>query len=192
MTIHTPGRSFLFAATIFVVSTATLAAQQDSIPPPPDGFVWKEMEYVSGRLLIPEDWHWKVERGQQSMNYFASVEDIDVSGVFKTGMSIWVIRLDEGRDAADFGRRWVAELAKHGTVLDTSSNSTPPFRSTACRIRNTEAPDHKPVILQNTAIVNTQTSTIYLVVFESPEETWAEAWKNGKAMFSGMSLNPRK
>lgn len=191
MTMPIPCRRLLSVATLFILSTLALSAQNDSVPPP-EGFVWKEMEYVSGRLPIPKDWHWKVERGQQSMNYFASLEDIDVNGIFKTGMSIWVIRLEDGRDAVDFGRRWVGELAKHGTVMDTSSNATPPFRTTACRVRNTDSPDDKAVILQNTAIVNTQTSTIYLIVFESPEETWAEAWRNGRAMFSGMRLNPRK
>lgn len=163
-----------------------------NLPNPPDGYVWRPLDYVLGHLPVPREWHWKVEQTAQSMNYFASKENIDVEGKFKTGMSIWVIRLEKGGDPADFGRRWVGELLKHGTLIDTSSNTTPPFRSFACRIRDTVTTDHVPVIIQNTAIANTQTRTLYLIVFESPEPEWNDAWTIGRAMMAGLILHPQK
>lgn len=189
----------LLAVALLLTSAIPTIAQKENAdslghqaPPPPPGFVWRTMDYAHGRIPVPQAWHWKAQQTPQSMNYFASVESIDTEGRFKTGMSIWVIRLDHGRDAADFGNRWVGELAKHGAVIDTSSNTTPPFQTSACRIRDTATTDRAPIIIQNMAIANTSTRTIYLIVFESPEATWDEAWRKGQTMLSGLILDPQK
>lgn len=159
-------------------------------PQPPDGYVVKSLDAVRGTLPIPQEWHWKVQQTPQAMNYYATKEDIDLGMGFKTGMTIWVVSPRVGIEAASFGKEWAEGLVRHGTLIDSASNSTPPFVSFAYRIRNTTSPDQIPLIIQHTSIANTNTRTVYLIVFESPEADWENAWAIGRTMMSGLVLDP--
>ena len=44
-------------------------------------------------------------------------------------------------------------------------------------------------IIQQWAIANTTTDTFYLLLFESPEKDWAQAWKLGEVMITQVRLD---
>ena len=48
-----------------------------------------------------------------------------------------------------------------------------------------------PLTIDNLAVANDRTGTLYLLVFESPEDTWDAAWEVAAPMLKRFLITPR-
>jgi hypothetical protein len=171
-------RRFRFA----IVALMTLAAMPlvaEEPPPAPEGFAWKKMDSVKASFLVPKGWYFKEEVHEGTRAFFITQEDIDAKGVFETGLTINVMKLEKTPAqvyAAAFIGRLAEEYAPRGAAWQTESGVLKGF---GCRVRKAEK-GSPPLIMHDMAIGNSRTNTLYLLFFESPEASWERAWSKGE------------
>jgi hypothetical protein len=162
-------------------------APVDGPPPAPEGFTWKRVESVKASFLMPTGWHFKEEGKGDTRAFFISQEDIDKAGQFETGLTVNVLSLQ--RDPAQRrAMQAAADFAGTGQLLDSWDTEAGVLRGFGCRIRRVER-GRPPLILHFLAIGNSRTNTLYLILFESPEANWGEAWKKGEVMLRDFLLD---
>ena len=177
-------RSTLRGVAALLLAVSVLA---EDPPPAPKGYAWKRIESVKASFLVPEGWHFKEEMKDGTRAFFITKEDIDKSGSFETGLSVNVQTLKKD-PAQERAAAFVGEIATSHEVLDAWGTETGVMKGYACRVRRV-SPEHPPLIIDVLAIGNSRTNTLYLIFFESPEATWAAAWKQGEPILTSFLLD---
>ncbi|MBF9236458.1 hypothetical protein I2I05_03525 [Hymenobacter sp. BT683] len=162
----------------------------------PAGFHWQPLPEVKAAMLLPDGWYYKAELGKDTQAYFLTQEEIVEGGEFQTGLSLNVVQKVQAktnRKAADYARAFSARagLAPTQEVLDRKEEALGPLRLFRVRYRAAPA-DASPKIICQWAIANTKTDTFYMMVFESPEKEWAEAWQLGETMVRELVLDSKQ
>ena len=177
-------RSTLRGVAALLLAVSVLA---EDPPPAPKGYAWKRIESVKASFLVPEGWHFKEETKDGTRAFFITKEDIDKSGSFETGLSVNVQTLKKD-PAQERAAAFVGEIATSHEVLDFWGTETGVMKGYACRVRRVST-EHPPLIIEVLAIGNSRTNTLYLIFFESPEATWAAAWKQGEPILTSFLLD---
>jgi hypothetical protein len=73
-------------------------------------------------------------------------------------------------------------------VLDKWMREAGALKAFGCRVRENER-DHPPLIIHLLAIGNEKTDSLYLILFESPEKSWDQAWAKGQVMLEKFLLD---
>lgn len=160
---------------------------------PPVGFRWQLLPEVNGALLLPYAWNYKAETGRDGQAYFLTREKIVGNGQFKTGLSLNVVRQMTVRTKQSAGAYAQAFSARTGRgagqqVLSQETKTQGPLRLFGVRYRVATGAAG-PKIIQQWAIANGTTDTFYLLLFESPEQDWPQAWKLGEEMIRQLRLD---
>lgn len=178
------------------------AAAQTSPPPTPSrqiaapvGFNWQLLPEVNAAVPKPYTWNYKAEASRDAQAYFVTREKIMPGKQFQTGLSLNVVRQISVRSKQKADAYAQAFSARSGRaagqqVLGQETKAQGPLRLYGVRYRvaNSGA-DAK--IIQQWAIANTTTDTFYLLLFESPEKDWAQAWKLGEEMIKQIRLDAK-
>ena len=159
---------------------ATLAAQDP--PPAPEGFTWKKLDAIKASFLMPNGWHFKAETHGATLAYFLSEESIDAKAEFETGLTLNVFHLRQ--DKAQ--ERAVGVLAEYAQapgneLVEAWEAGTGVVKGVGGRIRKVEK-GYPPLMLVVVAIGNSRTNALYVLIFESPESRWKQAWEKGEKM----------
>jgi len=190
-------RFLVFSLLGWLLARPAAAQKHDiALADAPAGFHWQALPEVKAAMLLPDGWYYKAEHPKGTEAYFLSQEEIGEGGEFQTGLSLNVVtkvKAKTNRRAADYAQAFNARagggpgqqvLARH----DTASGV---FRTSLVRYRATP-PDAESKIIGQWAIANTKTDTLYLLIFESPEKEWPEAWKLGAVMLRELVLDGRQ
>ncbi|MBO2012050.1 hypothetical protein [Hymenobacter negativus] len=189
---------FVFCGLLLVRSAAAQTptpAQAPATAPAeaPMGFHWQPLPEVKATMLLPYTWNYKAETSRDAQAYFLTREKIVPGGQFQTGMSLNVVRQITAKSKQAAGAYAQAFSARSGRgagqqVLGQETKAQGPLRLFGVRYRvGTGAAG--PKIIQQWAIANTTTDTFYLLVFESPEKDWPQAWKLGEEMIKQLRLD---
>jgi hypothetical protein len=84
-------------------------------------------------------------------------------------------------------RQYIAELSRLGPVLQLWEADNGPLKLYGARVHVTADP---PAFTEQVlAIGNARTHTLYILMFESPDATWDEAWKAGEVILQNFLLD---
>ncbi|GAB3581471.1 hypothetical protein [Hymenobacter daeguensis] len=159
----------------------------------PIGFHWQPLPEVKAALLLPYTWNYKAETSRDAQAYFLTREKIMPGKLFQTGLSLNVVRQMTAKSRQSAGAYAQAFSARtgHGAgqqVLGQETKTQGALRLFGVRYRTTSGAAG-PKIIQQWAIANTTTDTFYLLIFESPEKDWPQAWKLGEEMIKQLRLD---
>ena len=120
------------------------------------------------------------------MAFFLSKESIAKGGQFQTGMTVNVLKLKKD-PAPERAMKVIAEYARAGDVQKLWEAENGVLKLYGARIHvRADPPSFTEHLL---AIGNSRTNTLYVIVFESPDATWDEAWKLGEVMLTDFLLD---
>ena len=157
------------------------------------GFHWQPLPEVKAALLLPYTWNYKAETSRDAQAYFLTREKIVPGRLFQTGMSLNVVRqitAKSKQSAAVYAQAFSAKSGRGAgqQVLGQETKTQGPLRLFGVRYRVANGAAGAKII-QQWAIANTTTDTFYLLVFESPEKDWPQAWKLGEEMIKQLRLD---
>jgi hypothetical protein len=180
---------------IMLLLALPAAAQQPTIalPAEPMGYHWQQLPEVKGAMLLPYTWNYKADKSRDAQAYFLTREKIMPGRQFTTGMSVNVVQhiTAKSKQRADAYAQAFSARTGRGAgqqVLGQESKAQGPLRMYGVRYRVASGPAGSK-IFQQWAIANTTTDTFYLLLFESPEKDWAQAWKLGEVMITQVRLD---
>ena len=168
---------------VFLAASARLAAED--LPPPPDGFTWKTIDSIKAAFLVPAGWHYLEEVQGDIRGIFISKEEIRGGKDFSTGLTINVQKVKGS--ASDRAMKAVAQFARLGTYDDLREAENGVMKVYGARVHVTAKPP--AVTEQVLAIGNEKTGTLYILVFESPDSSWDDAWKTGEVILNQFRLD---
>ncbi|MGE5278597.1 MAG: hypothetical protein ACM3SU_16530 [Acidobacteriota bacterium] len=163
------------------------ALSGEDAPPAPQGFSWKRLEPVKASFLMPDGWHFKQEEQQGTRAFFITLEDIDKSGSFETGLTVNVQKVQRDK-APGKAAQFIVGMMQGHQVLDQWAKEAGVMKIFGCRVRETEK-GHPPLVIHVLALGNERTNTLYVVMFESPESSWDAAWAKGRVMLETFRLD---
>lgn len=157
------------------------------------GFHWQPLPEVKAAMLLPYTWNYKAETSRDAQAYFLTREKIVAGGLFQTGVSLNVVRqmMAKSKQSAAAYAQAFSTRTGHGAgqqVLGQESKTQGPLRMFGVRYRVANGAAGSKIV-QQWAIANTTTDTFYLLLFESPEKDWAQAWKLGEEMIKQFRLD---
>lgn len=172
---------------VLALLLATPLAGEDR-PPAPEGFAWKSIDSVQAAFLLPKGWHFKEEGKDGARAFFITQEDIDKTGRFETGLTVNVQTLKKDK-APEYAADFIAMAAKQYELIgDPWRTETGVLKGYGCRVRKVEK-GFPTLIMHDLAIGNSRTNTLYLIMFESPEPTWNDAWAKGEQILRQFFLD---
>lgn len=155
-------------------------------PPAPEGFVWKKLDSIRAAFLMPKGWFFKEENHDGTRAFFISKESIEKGGEFSTGLTINVQKVQDG-SASDRAMKALAQLAQVGEVQKLWEAENGVLKLYGARIHVTVDP---PAFTEHLLTIgNSQTNTLYLIIFESPDSQWDDAWEKGEVMLKDFLLD---
>jgi len=163
-------------------STITLAANK--LPPAPKGYEWIRCGDNKMGLLKPKSWFHRSKKKGNTETHTISIEDSKKDGIFKTGLTLNIIKhVDKktGAPASEYAKKFIQKACEGKTVLLDIFSKPPagPFKSYGCRIKSQKKGDIS-IIIHFFILANDKKGTLFLYQFEAPEKSWDEAWKTGK------------
>lgn len=153
-------------------------------PTPPVGFTWQEIPELKAAILKPEGWFYKREEQKGTLAYFITKENIDKNGRFQTGLTVNVFHLKKD-SAVERAKGIIQQLATTKNVKAFGQDAGT-FRKFACLAKDTDSSG--TTVMYTLAVANPKTNTLYLLIFESPEQEWDAAWKLGKQIVDVLPL----
>lgn len=168
---------------ILVVAQVLLLAGQalgEDPSPAPEGFAWKRVESAKAWFLIPAGWYFKEESKSGTRAFFITQEDIDKSGEFQTGLTVNVLP-PEKDPAPERAKNAIGALIQIGRLQDFWETEKGVLKGFGCRVRKVDE-GQPPLVMHTLVIGNSRTNTLYILIFESLEKSWDEAWAKGETI----------
>ncbi len=183
----------LKSTAILIVVTAGLCsgsfAQPADLPTAPQGFFWKRIDEIKAAFLMPDGWYFKRETQKNTLAYFITQENIDKQGLLETGLTVNLIRRLTAVSAHTYARQFISKFTSENQVIHTWELGTGVLKGYGCQIKIPASKDRPVIMMHNLAIANIRTNTLYLLMFESPENKWPTAWEKGKVIMDVFALD---
>jgi hypothetical protein len=176
---------FCFFFLLLVLAQAVLSQE---LPTPPSGCSWKKLEDIKGAALIPNGWHFKKEKSKGILAYFITQEDIDKKGRYETGLTIQVFRPPQPNTAEEVAQAVIGMHAEKKELILTWKPTMGVYIGYGWQAKGQSA-DGSMTRTNGLILSNTQTKTFYLILFESSEAKWEEAWKIGEKITQQIAFN---
>jgi hypothetical protein len=156
---------------LFSLTTITLdaKAKNNELPQPPSGFTWKNIKEIQAFFLLPDNWHYKEEQNDKTFAIFLSKEKIMGNNQFDTGMTINVFR-NQASAPKQLVNMIKAVSKHHKSEITTGENKDFFFLNT--QYDSVAGSDNKIIRSITKVIINKATRTSYMILYESPVETW--------------------
>jgi hypothetical protein len=168
------------AITIALFTMICSIAHATELPQPPKNYAWVRCEETKSAFLKPKGWHFKKQHKGDVWDYYITRENIEKSGYFKTGVTISVIPnipAKKGMIASRYAEAFIATAAKSREAIeDPWTQSMGPFNGYGVVLLNRDEKEGD-FFTHNLSIANDETGTVYIVIFESPTDTWDDDWK---------------
>lgn len=175
------------------------ARAQDPFPPLP-GFSWVRLDDLHASVMVPDGWrhHTKNAPGVLVIHAFSG-ESLDTNGMFSTGFSAFSYVPPKGlADPPLYTRRLMHYLARSietksdiNAILHKTGYAKQGFEILALRHRNAPS-DKTPIVVHSIYVGELATGEVRQFMFESPESTWVDAWKQGQTILRSLALDVPK
>lgn len=181
----------------FITLQFTVAATIDNTPlrTPPANFTWKKLPEIKGAILLPDGWHFKSVKGKGTSGaYFFSKEKIGKSGSYQTGLSLNYqtnITQKTGLKASVYANQYMNAAASKIKLIDPSSTNSGPFHAVKFKQSRPSTNFEKTTFVQHLCIANDKTGTVYLILFEAPQDNWESASKISDIMLKTILLDDK-
>lgn len=173
---------FLIALLLCIASINAIATE---LPPPPEGYSWVRCNEIKGAFLMPMGWYFKKGQQGDTLGYFITKENIEENGEFLTGLTINVIPnipKKSGMAPSDYAASFIKTAVSEREVFKKPWLSRMgPFEGHGVVLLNRDY-QKGDYITHNLAIANDQTGTIYMIIFESPADSWNANWSIAEPM----------
>jgi len=170
---------------------ATGLRADDQLPPPPSGYTWQRLPTIKGALMKPDGWFFKSDKKGLTEGFFITMEDIDKSGSFQTGLTLNCVHdvpKTTGHIPSVYAKSLADAAAAKFELKDRSDLVQGPFRGV--KFQYVSAPkDKESVTIYQLLIANDKTGTLYMVMLESPTKTWDQTWKTGEVILKKMLID---
>jgi hypothetical protein len=177
-----------------ITATVDEAAENlAQLPESPSGFEWKYVPDIKTALLMPDDWYFKEETGNESypgIAVYFTPQDMDKSGGFTTGQAVFM--LANADDLESLSTDILEGFAKAETttkVLDawdyTYGDHTQHNLMIQASIPIEDGNNREMTIQYSTVIEN---NAVYLTIFQCPTSDWEENVKIYKTMMDNMAI----
>src|SRR5579872_2736414 len=170
---------------LFLIALTAIVHGDEKLPEPPKGFTWKKIDEIKASVLMPDGWHYRLDKQGKTIGAFVTREKIEDGKAFKTGLSVNVLRDQKDPTPEKLAKTLVENLGKMGKIEDAFKVSVGKFRGSGGRLTVPE----RNVTMQFLLLANPATNTLYIIQFESPEKEWQEAWKVGKVIMDRLALD---
>ena len=156
----------------------------------PDGFSVQQIAGFPLAVLIPEDWYFLQEQSQGVDAFFVTRESIETHGRFSTGLTVNIIQQDlETIDVDASASGYIeaqasAETTTQVILSDQVKSNDGSLHLYLLVVEATLPVDPKDPVpspektLLYQAIADLKTGLIYLMIFETPRETWEDEFSN--------------
>lgn len=139
-------------------------------------------------FLKPTGWFFHEEQNSGTLAYFISKEDISKGGEFQTGLTINVFpKLKQG-SAIERGKTLVDNIVAQHPGANHWDRQLGPFQIFGCNVTDTD--NSETTVSMTYVLANPKTNTLYLLIFESPRNSWDTNSQIEKQIMSTMSLDP--
>ena len=170
---------------IFIVLLSVTSSLSTELPPPPSNYDWVNCTEIKGAFLKPIGWYYKQVKQDDILGYFITKENIDEKGEYLTGLFVNVIPQipqKKGMSSSNYAKAFIETAISEKEIFKKPwTNSMGPFQAYGVALLNRDS-QKGDFITHNLAIANDQTGTIYLLIFESPAESWESSWKVAEPM----------
>lgn len=173
----------VFAAIALIISSHAALAQVTELPPAAPGFHWQRVDEIKGAFLVPNGWHFKREAKAETLGYFASRENVDISGKFLVGLTVNVMPRLKRRDAVASAYELIEGFAAGKRLIRSWDASMGPFVGAGCLVQD------ETTVMHVLTVANPKTNTLYLFIFEAPSSEWEKAWTLGDKMMKRLLLD---
>ena len=173
--------AWIFVLGILFASTV----RASDLPKPPQGFTWQQVPELKAAFLKPDGWFFKQDSDKGTLAFFITKEDLKGSGQFETGLTVNVFRLKQD-SAVERGKALIEKMASEHHAKPWEQ-SVGPFKEFGCEMKDTDSSG--TTVMHSLTIANPKTNTLYLFIFESPEQTWDAEWKLGKPMMDAPAID---
>jgi hypothetical protein len=168
-------RRILNVATIVVF--LAVRAISIELPTPPDGFSWQEIPAIKAAILTPEGWYYHEEKRGKTLAIFVTKEHIPTKKFFETGATVNVFL--DNPSAPSQVIKMVEDAAAKNSV-EVSRSSFDVFIRLDVMFDSPRPEGKEPARTVISGIINKDTRTSYLLIFETPISTWKEFWPKGQ------------
>ncbi|RTQ46263.1 hypothetical protein EJV47_22300 [Hymenobacter gummosus] len=185
--------SLLVLCGLLLARPAEAQTPQRTSIAPPVGFRWQLLPEVKAASLLPYTWNYKAETSRDAQAYFLTREKIVGNSQFQTGLTLNVVRqmtAKSKQSAEAYAQAFSARTGRGAgqQVLGQETKTQGALRLFGVRYRVATGAAG-PKIIQQWAIANRNTDTFYLLLFDSPEKDWPQAWKLGEEMIRQLRLD---
>jgi hypothetical protein len=190
---RSPGKRPLIASAIFFL---LFSVSDDARPRPsaPEGYSWQSLQDVGAQGLKPDGWCFSQRREGKSIVYRIT-EKAPKKRCFLTGLTVNVVKSvgKESRiNAPVYAAFYIYDyIAKSAQVKEKWNRTEEPFVLYGCEVtRKVQAVDPKlDFRVRVTAVANTKTDTLYVMIFGTPEKDWERTGETGKTLLENMVLD---
>jgi hypothetical protein len=169
-----------------VAPTSSLESDNSKPSSALEGFKQQYISDLNINVLIPDGWFYKWVTNNSTKAFFITKEDIDTTGRFSTGLTVNVKYDVENVD--ETAKSFVSSMVNQNTTTKVLGKSIKISNKANTKILygasveaklpvNKNDPNPNPEkTLSYFAISDTQTKTLYLMIFESPRKDWDTEW----------------
>lgn len=170
-------------ALLSILLSAGIALAAVDPPEAPPGFSWRRLVKIKAAFLVPDGWHFMRGEQENTTAFFITRENIEEVGSFDTGLSINVIRDRPDLDAVAYARSYIVAVLESNEVIgEPFANEVGRLKGFGAQVKVAGDEERPDIVMHYLAIGNSETNTLYILFFESPEPRWEEDWKTGQTM----------
>lgn len=171
---------------ITITPTLSLESDNQKASSIPEGFKQQYISDLNINVLIPDGWFYKYVIKNGTKAFFITKEDIDATGRFSTGLTVNIKYDVENVD--ETAKSFISSMVNKNTTTKVLGKGIKVINKANTKniygvlveaslpvAKNDPNPSPEKT-LSYFSIADTQTKTLYLMIFESPRKDWDTEW----------------
>lgn len=182
-------RAWLLRVTA-VLAAVSGALAAEPLPAAPAGFTWSRLAEIRADLLVPTGWKLSRQKKGDSETYHLAGPKAGAGAGAAFDIN-WVPEVTKktAMSPSKYAAGLVSAASDSHKLLDKKSSSTGVFATASFRYADS-GKGRDGMMVSYEFLANDRTGSLYIVAFEAPAATWADAWAIGKVLFENLRLDP--
>ncbi len=181
-------------STIFLAfcTMAKSIVAASALAPPPDGFSWVEMGEIKGAFLKPDGWHFAYNKGKLLGSFSISQYAPKIGEPMGARFTVYAVSNLSKIDARLVSQRipdYVRGLDDHSEYNLISANNLMRGSYRGMSVRYQFESSSGSLMRQQIYLANDQTDLLLVIIFESPQKEWEQAWPTGQVLLDNFDLS---
>jgi hypothetical protein len=145
------------------------------------------------KVNVPPGWFVRVEEGKGTKSVFITKEDISVVKQYTTGFSVNVIKdvpQRMSKKPSEYALALITQMTQKYENRGIEQSSSGSLKSSSSFLKS-KRPDGQAIVQYSKASGNDGTGTVFVMIFESSEAEWDQAWKIGQALLQSLTIDEK-